>query len=69
MSYKQVNISQMSFASYDVDRRTSKNKFFKEIDTLIDWLPIERELKKVVRSEKKDCMPSCRLPLFSTVLN
>ncbi len=30
------------------------NKFFKEIDTLIDWLPIEKELKKVVRSGKKE---------------
>jgi len=29
MSYKNTNKAVMSFAHYDVDRRTSKNKFFK----------------------------------------
>lgn len=43
-----------SFAYYDVERRTSKNKFFKQIDTLIDWSPIEKELKKVYRGGKKE---------------
>ena len=43
-----------SFAYYDVERRTSKNKFFKQMDTLIDWAPIEKELKKVYRGGKKE---------------
>lgn len=43
----------MSFAFYDVERRTSKNKFFKQINTLIDWEPIEIELKKVYKAGKK----------------
>jgi len=43
----------MSFAYYDVERRTSKNKFFKQINTLIDWIPIEKELKKIIRAGKK----------------
>ncbi len=44
----------MSFADYDVERRTRKAVFFKQIDTLIDWNPIEKELKKVYKSGKKE---------------
>ena len=43
----------MSFASYEVERRTSKNKFFKQIDRLIDWSRIEKELKKNYRPGQK----------------
>lgn len=42
----------MSFAYYDVERRTAKNQFFKQIDQIIDWTPIEKELKKIVRVGK-----------------
>ena len=44
----------MSFAQYDVERRTSGNTFFNQIDKLIDWTPIEKELKKVYKSGKKE---------------
>ncbi|MXV38000.1 hypothetical protein GO491_04815 [Flavobacteriaceae bacterium Ap0902] len=54
MGYKNKNTTQMSMAFYDVERRTAKNKFFKQIDTLIDWAPIEKELKKVYRGGKKE---------------
>ena len=37
-----------------MERRTSKNKFFTQIDTLIDWNPIEKELKKIYRGGKKE---------------
>jgi len=51
MSYKGTNKAAMSFAYYDVERRTSKNKFFKEINTLVDWAPIEKE--PVVSDKRK----------------
>ncbi len=44
----------MSFARYDVDRRTAKCTFFKELDVIIDWDPIEKELKKIYKSGKKE---------------
>ena len=34
----------MSFSSYDVERRTSKNKFYKQLLVLIDWVEIEKEI-------------------------
>lgn len=37
----------MSFTDPYLERRTQKNVFFTQVDTLIDWLPIEKELKKV----------------------
>ena len=54
MYYKNTNNSDMSFATYDVERRTSKNRFFKQINTLIDWSPIEKELHKVVKFGKEE---------------
>ena len=37
----------MSFVKEYVQKRTSKNVFFSQVHTLIDWLPIEKELRKV----------------------
>ena len=54
MSYKPTNTSQMSFAHYDVERRTARSRFFRQIDQIIDWNPIEKELKKIVRAGKKE---------------
>lgn len=36
----------MSFVSGYVERRTKKNKFFNQIDAVIDWKPIEKEINK-----------------------
>ena len=44
----------MSFAYYDVERRTAKNKFFNQINKIIDWTPIEKELKKSYRGGKQE---------------
>jgi len=49
MIYKQENKQQMSFQDGYVERRISKNKFFLQVNTLIDWNPIEKELKKVYK--------------------
>jgi IS5 family transposase len=51
--------NQMSFAGGYVERRTRHNKFFKAIDTIIDWAPLEKELKKVYKKgESVDGRPS-----------
>jgi IS5 family transposase len=34
----------IGFVSAYVERRTKKNKFFNQIDTVIDWQPIEKEI-------------------------
>lgn len=47
--YKNTKKVQMGFFDGHVERRTAKNIFFKQVDTLIDWAPIEKELKKVYK--------------------
>lgn len=44
----------MGFSDGYVEGRISKNKFFLQVNQLIDWRPIEKELKKVYRSGKKE---------------
>jgi len=44
----------MSFVSEYVKKRTRKNVFFSQINQIIDWSPIEKELKKVYKSGKKE---------------
>lgn len=53
MSYKDENKIQMGFTDVYVDRRITKNKFFLQINALIDWVPIEKELKKVYKKGLK----------------
>ena len=36
----------MSFSEYDVDRRTRKGNFLKQMDLLIDWLALAQEIQK-----------------------
>ena len=47
MFYK--NDFQMSFAGNYVEKRTRKNTFFKQINMLIDWSEVEKEIKKVYK--------------------
>ena len=49
MSYKPLNITNMSFVKEYVQKRTSKNVFFRQVNTLIDWSSIEKELRKVYK--------------------
>ena len=49
MSYKYLNITNMSFVKEYLQKRTSKNVFFRQVNirqvnTLEDWSPIEKEL-------------------------
>ncbi|MFK8288529.1 transposase [Capnocytophaga canimorsus] len=39
-------LSAMSFASYDVERRTRKGSFYAQVDTIIDWKPIPAIIDK-----------------------
>ena len=43
----------MSFVSEHVKKRTRKNLFFSQINQIIDWATIEKELKKCTNAEKK----------------
>ena len=36
----------MSFSEYDVDRRTRKGNFLKQMDLLIDWATLAEEIQK-----------------------
>jgi len=42
--FYQKNI-QMGFYDGYVEKRTRKNKFFKQINMLIDWSEVEKEIK------------------------
>ena len=44
----------MSFVSEHVEKRTRKNLFFSQINQIIDWEPIEKELKKVYKRGEKE---------------
>ncbi|MFJ1329531.1 hypothetical protein [Capnocytophaga canimorsus] len=39
-------LSAMSFAAYDVERRTRKSSFYAQVDTIIDWKPISAIIDK-----------------------
>jgi hypothetical protein len=42
----------MSFISHHVERRTRKNTFFKQINKIIDWQTIEKEICKAYKRPK-----------------
>jgi len=37
----------MSFVSHHVERKTRKSTSFKQINQIIDWHPIEKEIEKI----------------------
>lgn len=41
--------NQMSFVSGYVEKRTRRHKFFNEINSIINWSPIEKEINKVYK--------------------
>jgi IS5 family transposase len=50
---------QMSFSQVFVERRTRKNTFLRQIDQIIDWTPIEKEINKVYKKgQSVDGRPS-----------
>ncbi|EKB58521.1 hypothetical protein HMPREF9700_01973 [Bergeyella zoohelcum CCUG 30536] len=49
----------MSFAAYDVERRTRKGSFYAQVDTIIDWKPISAIIDK---HYQKGLLASSELP-------
>ena len=49
MFYQNKNNNQMSFVGGYVERRIRNNTFFKQINILIDWSEIEKEIRKVYK--------------------
>ena len=45
--YKNLDYPQRSFVTEFVEKHSQKNQFFSQVDALIDWTPIEVELKKI----------------------
>lgn len=60
----------MSFSQYDVVRRTSKNIFYTQINQLIDWQAIEKEIRKHYQagSSATGCPAYSGLLLFKMLL-
>lgn len=54
MAYKDENRIQMSWMGQYEEKKASRNKFFSQMDKLIDWDSIEKELKKIYKSGKKE---------------
>jgi transposase, IS5 family len=61
---------QMSFSSIYIERRTRKNEFYRQIDKIIDWSLIEKEIDKVYKKgQSVDGRPSyCGIILFKMML-
>jgi IS5 family transposase len=60
----------MSFGGLYVERRTRKNRFFKSINEIIDWVSIDKEISKIYRKGRSvDGRPSYSgLLLFKMLL-
>ena len=60
----------MSFSQAYVERHTRKNTFLRQIDQIIDWKPIEKEINKVYKKgQSVDGRPSYSgLILFKMLL-
>lgn len=60
----------MSFAGNYIEKRTRKNVFFRQIDEIIDWTAIEKEIDKVYKKgQSVDGRPSYRgIVLFKMML-
>jgi len=49
----------MSFSQAYVERHTRKNTFLRQIDQIIDWNPLEKEINKVYKKgQSVDGRPS-----------
>ena len=59
-----------SFFDYCIDQRLSKKSFLTDVDRLIDWKPIEKQLKKhYKKTQSADGRPAYPpLPLFKMLL-
>ena len=63
-SYKNVNDPQRSFVSAFVEKHVEKNQFFRKVKKVIDWKPIDRELKSVYTKGMTDRGAKAYAPLL-----
>ncbi|WP_221403746.1 hypothetical protein [Bergeyella zoohelcum] len=64
-------LSAMSFAAYDVERRTRKGSFYAQVDTIIDWDPISAIIDQHYKKDfpprvKNLTMDSCCSKCYSS---
>ncbi len=60
----------MSFSQAYVERHTRKNTFLRQVDQIIDWNPLEKEINYVYKKgQRVDGWPSCNgLIIFKMLL-
>ena len=63
-SYKNINDPQRSFVSAFVERHIEKNQFFIKLNGLINWTPIDQELKTVYTKGLTDRGAKAYAPLL-----
>ena len=54
----------MSFSAYDVERRTAKNTFFKQIDIIINW----ESISKIINTDYKVGISATGKPSYDGLL-
>lgn len=63
-SYKNINDPQRSFVTAYVEKHIQKSQFFYEINQIIDWKPIDDDLKKVYKKGLKERGAKAYSPLL-----
>ncbi len=63
-SYKNTNDPQRSFVTAYVEKHSQKNHFFNEINPLINWKIIDKDLKKVYKKGLKERGAKAYSPLL-----
>ena len=63
-NYKNINDPQRSFVSAYVEKHAVKHPFFHEVQNLIDWEPLDRELRKVYTKGLTDLGAKAYAPLL-----
>ncbi len=53
-SYKNANDPQRSFVSVYVEKHSKKNQFFNQVKDIVNWLEIDKALKKVYKVGLKE---------------
>ncbi len=63
-SYKNINDPQRSFVSAFVEKHVEKNQFFRKVKKVIDWDPIDQELRSVYTKGLTDRGAKAYAPLL-----
>ena len=63
-NYKNINDPQRSFVSAYIEKHVEKHPFFHEIQSIIDWDPLDEELRKVYTKGLTDLGAKAYAPLL-----